>query len=129
ISAYPEQYQQYSHLVFGPRKCGGNRWNFVPRCHRTLYTVLYVIYELKYICHRFCGRHFGFSGGTRVAKDLPFCSPIIFRKSHQRVPLNSKRFRNGSKKMGKGVIFPPPPLAIERLSRRRKRVEEMSNNT
>ena len=57
----------------------------------------------------FCGRHFGFPGGTRVAKNVPFCSPIIFRKSRQSVPLNSERFRNGSKNIGLGVILPPPP--------------------
>ena len=115
-SAYPGQYPQYSHGVPGHRKCGGNRWIFVPTCHRIWDTVLYVIYVLKYICHRFCGRHFGFPGRTGVAKNVPFCSPIIFRKSHQSVPLNSERVRNGSEKIGLGVILPPPP-AMEMLKK------------
>ena len=91
----------------GPRKCVGSRWNFVPMCHRTWDTLMFIIYECRNIYHRFGGRHFGISGGSGVAKNAPFCSPIIFRKSHQSVPVNSERFRNGSEKIGLGVILPP----------------------
>ena len=105
---YPGQYRQWSLWYPGPRKCGDSRWNFVPRCHRTRATLLYINYECRYICHRFGGRHFGIPGRTGIAKNVPFCSPIIFRKSHQSVPVNSERFRNGSEKIGLGVILPSP---------------------
>jgi hypothetical protein len=51
---------------------------------------------------RFCGRHIGFSGGGRVAKDKSFCSLNIFRESQGRVSVNSKRFENGVQKSGLG---------------------------
>ena len=75
---------------------------------------MYVIYELIYICHRFCGRHFGSPGGNIVAKIVQFYSQNIFRKSHQNVPLNSERFRNGSEKVGLGVILPPGQGRVKR---------------
>jgi hypothetical protein len=96
-------------------KMWDSRWNFVPMCHRTWDNVLYVIYELRYICHRFCGRPLGSQGGNIVAKNMPFCSQNIFRKSHQSVPLKSERFRNGSEKIGLGGNFTPPPLVKEGL--------------
>jgi hypothetical protein len=70
--------------------------------------VLYVIYELRDICHRFCGRHFGSPGGNIVAKMVPFYRQNISSKSRQSVPLNSERFRNGSEKIGLGVIAAGP---------------------
>ena len=38
--------------------------------------------NVKNIYHRFGSRHFGISGGSGVAKNVPVCSPTIFRKSH-----------------------------------------------
>ena len=54
---------------------------------------------------RFCGRHIGFSGGGRVAKCRSFYSPKIFRKSHGRISVNSKRFENGVQKSGREGTF------------------------
>ena len=49
-------------------------------------------------------------------KNVPFCSPIISRKSHQSVSLNSERFRNGIEKIGLGGNFTPPPLGQGRVN-------------
>ena len=52
-------------------------------------------------------RHLEFSDGDRVAKNGSFCSPNIFRKSHERVSVYSKRFGNGVQKSGPGELLPP----------------------
>jgi len=36
-----------------------------------------------------------------------FCSPVIFRKSHQSTTLNSNRLQNGIENTGLGVNYPP----------------------
>ena len=51
------------------------------------------------IYHWFGGRHFSFTGGSGVAKSVPFCSLFIFRKSQQIVSVNCKRFGNGIEKI------------------------------
>ena len=85
-----------------------SRRNFVHMCPRTWDTLMYnIIYEWIYICHRYSGRHFGIPGYTGVAKkNLPFYSPIVFRKSRQGVLVNSKRFRNGSEQIDLGDNLP-----------------------
>ena len=45
---------------------------------------------------------------VELRKMRHFVAPIIFRKSHQSVPVNSERFRNGSEKIGLGDNFNPP---------------------
>ena len=41
-------------------------------------------------------RHFGYLVGATLVPTSPSCSHIIYRKSHQSVPVYSKRLRNGS---------------------------------
>ena len=89
--------------------------------------MLYVIYDLKDICQRFCGRHFGSPGGNIVAKIVPFYSQNIFRKSHQSVPLNSERFRNGSEKIGLGAPLVKEGLRNHGISVSRVMVSKSDN--
>jgi len=65
---------------------------------------------LKYCNFRFCGRHFGLLEGDGLIPIMLFCSPVIFRKSHQSTPLNSKRLQKGIENTGLGVNYPPMGL-------------------
>jgi hypothetical protein len=56
--------------------------------------------------YRIGSRHIGFPGGTGAVQNVPFCSPIIFRKSHKGITIKSVWFRNASEKIGLGVILP-----------------------
>jgi len=47
-------------------------------------------------------RHIGLPGHDMMINLVSFCSPAIFRKSHQSVSLNSKRFGNADEKIGMG---------------------------
>ena len=59
---------------------------------------------------RLSGRHIGFLEGAKYSLKAASCRQFIFRKSRQGASLNSKWFRNGSKKSGLGGNLPPPPF-------------------
>ena len=97
------------------RKYRCNHWNCVPNLCRTE-DILHVIRRSQVVDTTSGFELQWLSGGYYI--DL-FCfhhSPVIFRKSHESVSVNSLRLRNGSKKSGLGGTFtPPPPLATHRL--------------
>ena len=57
---------------------------------------------------RFSGRHIGFLVGAKYRLKATSCCQFIFRKGRQGASINSKRFGNGSKKRGLGVVSNPP---------------------
>ena len=108
-STYNKRYPEHCRVVLEPRKYGTGRCYFVPACRRGRAAIGYVKYRPSDIDHRFGGRHIGFQGAAGMEIFSPFCSPTIFRKSHQGVSVNFKRFKNGSEKIGLGVNLPPIP--------------------
>jgi hypothetical protein len=66
----------------------------------------HLVYEPTREHYRIGSHHIGFLGGTGAVQNVPFCSPIMFRKSHKGITINSVWFRNASEKIGLGVILP-----------------------
>jgi len=71
----------------------------------------YLCLELfEILSFRFCGRHFGLLEGDGLIPIMLYCSPVIFRKSHQSTPLNSKRLQNDIENTGlRGKLHPHGP--------------------
>ena len=71
-----------------------------------------IIYEWRYICQRLGGRHFGIAGVIELGEMFHFISLSYLGKViHQIFYIYSKRFGNGSVKIGVGSFYPLPPIA------------------
>ena len=87
---------------------------FLTSVELKLCCMLYAVHKL-YLLLPVLSRHFGLVG-ARLVLFLPSCSPIIFGRSHQSAPYNSKRFKNGGSKCRSGLgSFPPLPISNTRV--------------
>ena len=95
------------HWKAWPRKWGHRRRNFLRRWYTSEVTLAGMMDFVKILLFPVSGRHIGFLDRTRLDLIIPFCSPSIFRISHQSILLNSKRFQNGTQKTDLGGNLTP----------------------
>jgi len=86
----------------GPNNFGVTAGTFPLACMAAKIHGFICRFCVKHCNFRFCDGHIELLGYDKLDQNqmMPFHSPAIFWKSHKRSPLNSKRFRSGSEKIG-----------------------------
>ena len=79
---------------------------FLTSVELKIYCMLYTVHRL-YLLFLVLSRHIGYVLDAKPFLFSTSCSPAIFRKSHQSVPVYCKRFKMADKMAVWGLFHPP----------------------